>query len=37
MHCEIEKEIEKEKGVLGESRLSMPIRRQDREAGGKQE
>jgi hypothetical protein len=37
MHCEIKKEIEKEKGVLGESRLSERIRQQDREAGGRQE
>jgi hypothetical protein len=37
MHCEINKEIEKEKGVLGESRLPKHIRQQDREAGGRQE
>ena len=36
MHCEIKKEIEKEKGVLGKSRLSVHVRQQDREAGGRQ-
>jgi len=38
MHCEIKKEIEREKeGVLGRSRLFVRIRQQDSEAGGKSE